>query len=54
MKINDLFKWLLASAIIALLFGLHLLFPAFPQELIPLLSLAAIIIVLKIFQAYEK
>lgn len=54
MKMTYLIKWLLAIAITGLLFGLHLLFPGFPQELIPILELVVILIVLKIFQAYEK
>lgn len=54
MKMIYLIKWLLAIGVVALLFGFQLIFPMFPKELIPILSLATILIILKIFQAYEK
>ena len=54
MKMIYLIKWLLAISVAVLLFGFQLLFPMFPKELIPILSLATILIILKIFQAYEK
>lgn len=54
MKMIYLIKWLLAIGVVALLFSFQLLFPMFPKELIPIIGLAAILIILKIFQAYEK
>ena len=54
MKWTDLCKWLLAILVVVGLFYLHLQANFIPKEILPFVGMFLIVVMLKIFQAYEK
>ena len=47
-------KWILAFLVVVGLFYLHLQANFIPKEILPFVGVILIVVILKIFQAYEK
>ena len=54
MKWTYLYKWLLAILVVVGLSYLHLQANFIPKEILPFVGVILIVVMLKIFQAYEK
>ena len=54
MKWTYLSKWLLAILVVVGLSYLHLQANFIPKEILPFVGIILIVVILKIFQAYEK
>lgn len=54
MKMTYIIKWMLAIMITGLLLWIHVAFPAFPEEILPLIGLAVVLVILKFFQRMEE
>ena len=54
MKWTYLCKWLLAILVVVGLFYLHLQANFIPKEILPFVGMFLIVVMLKIFQAYEN
>ena len=54
MKWTYLYKWILAILVVVGLFSLHLQADFIPKEILPFVGMFLIVVILKIFQAYEK
>ena len=54
MKWTYLCKWLLAILVVVGLFYLHFKADFIPKEILPFVGIILIVVILKIFQAYEK
>ena len=54
MKRTYLYKWILAILVAVGLFYLHLQSNFIPKEILPVVGMILIVLILKIFQAYEK
>ena len=54
MKWTYLYKWLLAILVVVGLFYLHLQANFKPKEILPFVGIILIVVILKIFHAYEK
>ena len=54
MKWTYLYKWLLAILVVITLSYLHFTANFIPKEILPFVGMFLIVVILKIFQAYEK
>ena len=54
MKWTYLCKWILAILVVVGLSYLHLQANFIPKEILPIVGIILIVLILKIFQAYEK
>ena len=54
MKWTYLSKWLFAILVVVGLSYLHLQVDFIPKEILPVVGMILIVLILKIFQAYEK
>lgn len=54
MKWTYMLKWGLGFLVVLVLIFLHLQFDFIPKEILPVVGIFLIVVILKIFQAYEK
>jgi len=54
MKRTYLYKWILAILVVVGLSYLHLQANFIPKEILPFVGVVLIVVILKMFQAYEK
>ena len=54
MKWTYMLKWGLGFLVVLVLIFLHLQFDFIPKEILPVVVMILIVLILKIFQAYEK
>ncbi len=54
MKWTYMLKWGLGFLIVLVLIFLHLQFDFIPKKILPVVGMILIVLILKIFQAYEK
>ncbi len=54
MKRTYMLKWGLGFLVVLVLIFLHLQFDFIPKEILPFVGIILIVLILKIFQAYEK
>ena len=54
MKWTYMLKWGLGFLVVLVLIFLHLQFDLIPKEILPFVGIILIVLILKIFQAYEK
>ena len=54
MKWTYMLKWGLGFLVVLVLIFLHLQFDFIPKEILPFVGMFLIVVILKVFQAYEK